>query len=119
MDTSTGGRRIGLRPSSFPSSATAISRSRALVTGASESGVRRIRHSMRASDATTASDEPLRFAFGANWRRYLSTLTPDRIRHAEASLLDMLGDQTLQDRRFLDIGCGSGLFSLAARRLGA
>ena len=32
---------------------------------------------------------------------------------------DMLGVADLRDRRFLDMGCGSGLFNLAARRLGA
>jgi len=31
----------------------------------------------------------------------------------------MLGMSNLQDKRFLDIGSGSGLFSLATRRLGA
>ena len=31
----------------------------------------------------------------------------------------MLGVENLENRHFLDIGCGSGLFSLAAKRLGA
>src|SRR6185295_10447431 len=35
------------------------------------------------------------------------------------SLLTMLKERSLEGRRFLDIGSGSGLFSLAARRLGA
>jgi SAM-dependent methyltransferase len=58
-----------------------------------------------------------RFAFGANWSRFLKRLTPERIRQAETSLRDMLGD--VSRKRFLDIGSGSGLFSLAARNLGA
>ena len=63
--------------------------------------------------------EPARFAFGENWRRFLALLNEERIRRAEQSLLTMLRRTTLGGCRFLDIGCGSGLFSLAARRLGA
>jgi len=60
-----------------------------------------------------------RFAFGQNWSRFLTELDDDRIRQAEQSLCDMLRVNKLHGKRFLDIGSGSGLFSLAARRLGA
>ena len=60
-----------------------------------------------------------RFAFGRNWLRFLTVLDEERIQRAETSLLTMLKETTLEGRRFLDIGSGSGLFSLAARRLGA
>lgn len=60
-----------------------------------------------------------RFAFGRNWRRFLRVLTSERIAIAEASLQAALGTGDLTGRTFLDIGSGSGLFSLCARRMGA
>jgi 2-polyprenyl-6-hydroxyphenyl methylase/3-demethylubiquinone-9 3-methyltransferase len=63
--------------------------------------------------------EEKHFAFGENWRNFLSVLNDDRIAEAEKSLREMLRVDNLTGKRFLDIGSGSGLFSLAARRLGA
>jgi len=60
-----------------------------------------------------------RFQFGANWRAFLNSLTDERVQGAEQSLRDMLDVNTFSGKRFLDLGCGSGLFSLAAMNLGA
>ncbi len=60
-----------------------------------------------------------RFEFGKNWARFLREVDETRIATAADSLRGMLELDDLKGRSFLDIGCGSGLFSLAARRLGA
>jgi len=60
-----------------------------------------------------------RFEFGANWSSFAQLLDAERISSAERRLAALLRTQDLTGRRFLDIGCGSGLHSLAALRLGA
>lgn len=68
---------------------------------------------------TAPDDREVRFAFGRNWKDFLGLLTDERIHEAEKYLSSMLQLQRFDGIRFLDIGCGSGLSSLAARRLGA
>jgi 2-polyprenyl-6-hydroxyphenyl methylase/3-demethylubiquinone-9 3-methyltransferase len=60
-----------------------------------------------------------RFAFGKNWQSFLRSMDERRIDRAIDSLKTRLGTHDLSGQRFLDIGCGSGLFSLAAHRMQA
>ena len=63
--------------------------------------------------------EQERFPFGENWLNFLNVLSDQHIFEAERSLRTFLGDFDLKGKRFLDIGSGSGLHSLAARKMGA
>lgn len=74
---------------------------------------------MNAAEFTEEIERGRRFKFGKNWKRFLQVLNEERIIEAEKSLKEKLEVENLQGKTFLDIGSGSGLFSLAARRLGA
>jgi 2-polyprenyl-3-methyl-5-hydroxy-6-metoxy-1,4-benzoquinol methylase len=59
-----------------------------------------------------------RFAFGRNWKRYVRTVAAREVGIAADSLHRSLGEIDPHSCSFLDIGCGSGLMSAAACRLG-
>lgn len=61
----------------------------------------------------------VRFRFGKNWSHFLKCIDKNRVRDAQASLKRMLGCDSMEGKTFVDIGSGSGIFSLAARSLGA
>lgn len=70
-------------------------------------------------DCETEISQGRRFAFGRNWLRFGQLIDEKRIAQAQRSLELALGTSELTGRTFLDVGCGSGLFSLAALRMGA
>jgi len=57
------------------------------------------------------------FSFGANWKRYLDSLTIEKIQIAKQSLKDFLGN--IKGKTCIDIGSGSGIFSYSMYALGA
>lgn len=60
-----------------------------------------------------------RFEFGKNWKNFLKVLNEERINTAKESLKNFLEIESFLGLEFLDAGSGSGLFSLAAMKLGA
>src|SRR5262245_27400076 len=62
----------------------------------------------------------LRFAFGRNWSEFVEKKLSDAtVRQSMDHMASVLRQPSLAGKTFLDIGCGSGIHSLAALRLGA
>lgn len=59
------------------------------------------------------------FSFGKNWEKFSREITPEQLEEARCSLEQVLGPSGLHGKTFLDIGCGSGLFSICAFQMGA
>ena len=59
-----------------------------------------------------------RFSFGKNWVSYSKNIGTIHIKNSEKDLKKFL-KKNIKNKKFLDIGCGSGLSSLSARNLGA
>ncbi len=66
----------------------------------------------------TAADR--HYEFGKNWTRYVErSFNDERLEIAKRYILSLIERSDLQGLDFLDIGCGSGIHSLAAFRAGA
>jgi 2-polyprenyl-6-hydroxyphenyl methylase/3-demethylubiquinone-9 3-methyltransferase len=68
--------------------------------------------------APASSSSEKHFAFGANWASYARLVGEREIEEAEKGLVKLVPAGEFRGRSFFDIGCGSGLHSLAATRLG-
>ncbi len=67
-----------------------------------------------------AGEDNLRFGFGDNWADYIAKhYSEERVAISRRHLLAFLKLDGLAGKTFLDIGCGSGLHSLAAWQAGA
>lgn len=68
----------------------------------------------------TTSSSAKRYEFGKNWTRFVEKSANDeRVDIAKQHILAFVGRDNLEGVDFLDIGCGSGIHSLAAHRAGA
>jgi 2-polyprenyl-6-hydroxyphenyl methylase/3-demethylubiquinone-9 3-methyltransferase len=67
-----------------------------------------------------SKQQEMRFEFGKNWSRFVkSKFSQERCDVAKKRILDFIRRDSLEGLDFLDIGCGSGLHSLAAWQSGA
>ncbi len=61
------------------------------------------------------TEEKVTFSFGRNWKNFIrSNFSEERVEIAQKHLLSFLKKESLKGCSFLDIGCGSGIHSLAA-----
>ncbi len=59
------------------------------------------------------------FSFGRNWTEYVKNfLDEEKIEISKKSFSKYMPEEEYKGKTFIDIGCGSGIFSLSALRLG-
>lgn len=59
------------------------------------------------------------FSFGENWRDYVETVRQEDVERAKRDIEEWLGADAVRGKTVVDVGCGSGIHSLAFRSLGA
>ncbi|MGA2094199.1 MAG: class I SAM-dependent methyltransferase [Sedimentisphaerales bacterium] len=65
-------------------------------------------------------DRNIAFNFGVNWQQFSqNSLDSAKFKDAFESLDNLIGHQNMAGKIFLDIGCGSGIFAIAASLAGA
>src|SRR5205085_10040304 len=69
--------------------------------------------------AVEAAHSRVTFSFGRNWKSYSRFVSDDAIHHARNDIVDWLGTGGVSGKYIVDIGCGSGIHSLAFHQLGA
>jgi 2-polyprenyl-3-methyl-5-hydroxy-6-metoxy-1,4-benzoquinol methylase len=80
----------------------------------------RVQCNMRTSEEFDQGvEQGTRFEFGKNWKRFLDTVDEPNFKQAVDALQTVLRINDFRGLCILDAGSGSGLFSLAAYRLGA
>lgn len=67
----------------------------------------------------TEIKEGKRFQFGENWINFIKHLDENGIDSAKESMCKLMEESLFPSKTFLDIGSGSGLSSLVARKMGA
>lgn len=59
------------------------------------------------------------FKFGANWTDFASHVDIQRLEDSKSNLRRLMGRDSFEGENWIDVGCGSGLSSVAAATLGA
>jgi 2-polyprenyl-3-methyl-5-hydroxy-6-metoxy-1,4-benzoquinol methylase len=67
----------------------------------------------------TSMNEEKHYEFGENWEKFLGSIDDDSVEASMEALKSFFSLETFDNKTFLDIGCGSGLSSLSAIKMGA
>lgn len=66
------------------------------------------------------AEDKITFSFGKNWEKFVKHyFSEKRVLISKEHILNFLEMSDLKGKYFLDVGCGSGLSSLAAFKAGA